>query len=264
MKKKLKAFYKQILFRLSSANHPLYVGFYKYLYKPKAGSIAAFLDKYSRQTRDFFVVQIGANDGITHDPIHKFIKRDDWNGVLLEPQKWVFENSLRPIYRKNMGIMVAHAALGHEDGSQTMYKIGFSDARWATGLATFQKEILEKAFHSGHVERQTKKENITIPSDPGQQIVEEQVPTLSVKTLMEDYGITKIDLLQIDTEGFDFEIIKMFDLTAIQPGAIVFEHSHLSEADRAACQTHLEKHGYTMKAFGGNSIAVVQELQELL
>ena len=70
-----------IRFNMSASNNPLFIGFYRNFYNPKKGSLSDFLSQYSKsKPGNFTVVQIGANDGITHDPIHKFIKRDDWKG----------------------------------------------------------------------------------------------------------------------------------------------------------------------------------------
>ncbi|MBK8501273.1 MAG: FkbM family methyltransferase [Saprospiraceae bacterium] len=241
---------------MSSDNHPLFLGFYNLLYRPKKDSLAYFLDKLSRESDTFFVVQIGANDGITHDPIHKFIKRDRWHGVLLEPQKLVFQNFLFPLYQKQTGIHTINAALGKNDGEATLYGIAFSNARWATGLASFDRSVIEKSFASGHVARQAKKQGIDIPIDETKWICEEKVRVVSVKTLIETYQIKKIDLLQIDTEGFDFEIIKMFDFTSIRPSSISYEHMHFSEQQKSECEKYLFSFGYQFISLGGNTLAI--------
>jgi len=231
------------------------MGFYKYLYKSKPGTLAYYLDQLSKLKPDLFVVQVGANDGMTHDPIHKFIKRDKWHGVLMEPQTHVFEKYLSGLYKKQPGIEVVNAALGFEDGLATLYCIGFSSARWATGLASFERAVLEKSFESEHVLRQAKKENVKIPEDRDRWIVEIEVPVLSVDALLQRYNIRKIDLLQIDTEGFDFKIIKMFDFDKIKPAAISYENMHLSVEDKNTCEKYLVKNKYQLKHFGGNTLA---------
>ena len=129
MKKPIKALYKKLIFRLSSNNSFLITGFYRYFYRPKKGSLPLLLSEYSKARSDqFTVIQVGANDGITHDPIHKFIKRDNRKGILLEPQPHLFPGLTR-LYRKNKGITILNAAIGNEDGTTLIYKIGFSDAR---------------------------------------------------------------------------------------------------------------------------------------
>ncbi len=261
-----KQLYRRLIFRLSASNHFLYLFFYKYLYVPRRNSISAFLDEYSRNIEDFKVIQIGANDGITHDPIHKYIKRDGWSGVLLEPQTSVYQKYLKPIYHLDDGITTLNAALGRHTGMGKIYKIGFSDARWASGLTSFNRKVLEKAFTSGHVARQLEKENKVIPADKSTHIVQEDISIICPDTLMKSHGMERVDLLQIDTEGFDFEIIKIFDVGLRKPGAIIYENMHLSDEDQTSCTSHLEKHQYLVRDFGGNTLAVHKQnaiLQEI-
>ena len=261
LKLKIKKAIKYLRFRLSASNNILFLSFYKYFYKPKQGTIAAFLAEYSQSKKgDFDVIQIGANDGITHDPIHKFIKRDQWKGVLLEPQSLVFTQYLSKIYKRDKGIHTLCAAISAEDSSRKIYKIGFSDMRWATGLASFNKENVEKAFSSGLVEKQCKKYNIDLP-DPGEYIVSEEIITIKPETLMNQYNISKIDLLQIDVEGFDYEVIRLFDIERFKPKVIIFENSHLSAQDMNSCINLLKKNKYSLLHIGANNIAMQQPLE---
>lgn len=267
MLQSLKSWYnrswKNLRCKLSADNNIFFIGFYKYLYRPKAGSLAAFLDEYSKSVgEDFTVIQIGANDGITHDPIHKFIKRDRWKGVLLEPQSEVFHDFLKKIYKKNKEIHCVCAAIGYEDGKQLIYKIGFSKMRWATGLASFSKEKIEQAFENGIVAHNCKVHGIEIPSDNSQWITEEEVEVISPKTLIKRYDLNKIDLLQIDAEGFDFEVIKMFDIPTTNPHAIVFENVGLSSDDYACCLELLKENNYSIRKFGPNTLGLKQPTEQ--
>jgi FkbM family methyltransferase len=248
---------EKIRFNLSAANSNLFLGYYKYFYKPKKNSLHAFLHEYSLSLANkLYVIQIGANDGITHDPIHKFIKRDNWRGVLLEPQSYVYETFLKKIYAKNRGIHTLCAAIGPEDGKQQLYKIGFSNMRWATGLASFQKENVEKAFSSGYVQAKCMRYQIPLP-DESEYIISDEVTMISPETLMKNYSIAHIDLLQIDAEGYDYEVIKMFKIQQFRPRAIVFEHTHLSEDDKTSCFQHLKANEYKIASFGSNTVAML-------
>jgi len=265
--KKIKAWYNQqwknIRFSLSANDNILFIGFYKYLYRPQAGSLSAFLDEYSKSVgANFTVIQIGANDGITHDPIHKFIKRDQWKGVLLEPQSEVFHVFLKHIYKNNKGIHCVCAAIGYEDGKQPIYKIGFSKMRWATGLASFTKEKIEQAFENGIVAHNCKVHGIEIPSDKNQWIAEEEVEVISPYTLIKRYNLHKIDLLQIDAEGFDFEVIKIFDFPNTNPAGIVFENVGLPSNDYSACLELLKRNNYAIRKFGPNTLALKKTIEE--
>jgi FkbM family methyltransferase len=255
---------KKLRFELSASNSFLFIAFYKYIYTPQKNSLSEFLDYYStsKKENDFYVIQIGANDGITHDPIHKFIKRDSWTGVLLEPQSYVHDTFLKKVYKKNTGIHTINAALGVQDGEQTLYKIGFSHLRWATGLASFHRDNVEKAFSSGMVEEQCLKYGIKVPP-PSEWIEEEQVMVISPDSILNKYNLPHIDLLQIDVEGFDFEVIKIFDIQKTQPGVIVYEHVHLSEKDQHLAEKHLTQNQYRVKKYGANTVAVLHSVHEL-
>lgn len=259
IKRKLQSQWKSLRFNLSASNNPIFLGFYKYFYNPKEGSLSGFLNAYSLSKKEFTVIQIGANDGITHDPIHKFIKRDNWKGVLLEPQSGVFHQFLKKIYAKNKGIVTLCAAIGEEDGFLPIYKIAFSDMRWATGLTSFSKEKIEDAFQNGIVEINCSKFGIEIPQDKSKWISEENVEVISPKTLLKKFGIGKIDLLQIDAEGYDLEVIRIFDIENTNPEAIIFENVGLEEADYQTYLKKLRDAGYNTRKFGPNTLALKKE-----
>lgn len=258
-------FYDRIRFGLSSGNSLLYKGIYRYFYSPSKDSISFIVNRYSLEKGSgFTVIQIGANDGLINDPINKFIKRDSWNGVLLEPQSFVFNNYLSKVYKKDRGITLLNAALGEKDGSAVLYKIGFCNDRWAHGLASFNREILEKSVKSGYARRKAIKEGIEIPEEEEKLISEEEVTVLSPSTLMKENNINNIDLLQIDTEGFDFEVIKMFDIAKTRPSLISFESLHLSKNDYHTCISHLNNNGYLTKTIDANTIAMLNPQGEYL
>jgi len=254
---------KSVRHNLSASNNPLFISFYKYLYRPEPGSISAFFDAYSKSIPSGLqVVQIGANDGITHDPIHKFIKRDNWKGVLLEPQPFVHNTYRKPIYAKNPGIHTLCAAVGETDTSQKLYKIAFSTMRWATGLASFDEENVLKAFENGLVDSQCEKYGIQIPENQKDWIESEDVQVICPETLLKTYKIESVDLLQIDCEGYDFEVIKLFNIAKTQPKVIVFENSHIGNDGNSECDILLSSNGYQYKNMGPNTLAMKAPLGE--
>lgn len=255
-KARAKAFYKNIVFRMSANNNFIFISFYRHFYKPGKGSIDEFTSRYSTSKERVTVVQIGANDGINNDPIHKFIKRDHWHGVLLEPQRFVFQKYLQPLYRKTGGIVVFNAALDVRDGQKPIYKVAVSESRWATGLSSFNRGALEAAVKSGYIEREAIKEGAPLPENKNDYITEEQVECISTESLIKRFGLEKIDWLQIDTEGFDFEIIKMFNIGVTRPEVIVYENLHFGPEQQKECLEFLVKNGYLCRTFGPNTLAM--------
>jgi FkbM family methyltransferase len=249
------SFWQQQRFTWSSNNSYLFKLYYKYIYSPKKGSLPAFLDVYSRHTKPFRVIQVGANDGITHDLIHKFIKRDQWQGVLLEPQAKVF-NRLNVLYHKDQGIHTLQAALGETSGEAALYKIGFSNARWATGLASFDRSVIEQAFTSGYIKEKAAAEGIAVPGAADEQIITETIRVVTPAELAEEFGLPAFDLLQIDTEGFDADVVRIFSKQGMLPDAVVYEFVHLSNEKQEACIQLLQNEGFYTRAFGKDILAV--------
>lgn len=251
--------WQKLRFQLSASNAWVFSWYYAYYYQPKPGTLSAFLHIYSKSKSPFRVIQIGANDGISHDLIHKFIKRDHWQGVLLEPQKIVFDR-LSKLYQKDAGIIPVNAALGNEDGQTQLYKIGFSDARWATGLASFNRDVLENAFSSGYVQKKADEEGVSIPNDSTLHIVTENIQVISPLSLMKLGNITQYDLLQIDTEGFDYEVIKIFANQTVLPNVIIYENAHLGASQQSQCLSELNSKGFICRDYGKDTLAVREHL----
>lgn len=262
LKRFFKNFYKSLIIKASANNSYLIKFFYTYLYHPKKGSLAYFYDRLSRSSDSVFVIQVGANDGITHDPIHKFIKRDGWNGLLLEPQPFVFRNKLFPLYLKSQAIALENVALGEKLRLMDMYKLSFTNDRWATGLSTFHLPSLEKKITNGEIDRLAKKHGVKLPAKKSDYIHHLKVEVKTFDFLMEKYGIKKVDVLQVDAEGFDFEIIKLFDISKNEAKVIVFEYSHINESEFAEeVVPYFEKNGFQIKKCKADAIAVSNNFQ---
>jgi hypothetical protein len=56
--------------------------------------------------------------------------------------------------------------------------------------------------------------------------------------------VRDVDLILIDTEGYDYEVIKQIDFKLHGPRMLVYEHFHLSTNDRAECRARIEQNGY--------------------
>jgi len=157
--------YNRLRFDLCASENPVYLGFYKYLYQAPKGSLSEFLDHFSRKKVSITFLQIGANDGFIYDPLQKFIKRDNWSGVMLEPQPHVFKEFLIKIHAKRPEIIPVNADLSKDDGKTTLYTIAFSKERWATGLSSFGKGVLLDKFRGGTIQKKAAKQGITVPKD---------------------------------------------------------------------------------------------------
>lgn len=199
------------------------------------------IDYHNRPAGDFFFVQIGAFDGQEGDPLHQLICRNNWCGILVEPQSQAFER-LKRNYAGQDGLQFFNVAIGPEDGEITFYTRKSGDVQ----VASTQRHLLIK------------------PGHPGKDVVERRVPCWNIHTLLEHAGAPDhIDLLQIDAEGFDFEIIRGIDFSRLKPSIIRYEHTVLSENDRSACVAHLADHGYRFVLEDDDTTAILCENRQI-
>ena len=215
-----------------------------------------FFDIFFENTaeKDFYFIQIGANDGKTKDFLHKYVDKYKLKGLFIEPQKDVFEKLLSS-YRHNEQVSFANIAIGKEDGVKQLYTVKpalrTEDNFFAvTGIASFNKEVFETTvmkkvphlieYVSGDIEDYA-------------DIVD--VKSLTFTNLIDLYKIRHIDYLQIDCEGYDFEIIKMINFDQIRPKVINFESKWMSHNDREVCENILSSHGYKFFRHGYDTCA---------
>jgi FkbM family methyltransferase len=255
-KYRLRKAYRKFLFNLSASENPLYLGYCRHIYKPRPGTIEVFLDKYSRAHKQVTFLQVGANDGFINDPLHIFIKRDNWKGVLLEPQPAVFNEFLVRLHRERPGIKAINAALDQKDGTRPLYKLSISMERWATGLSSFNRESLVKKLYDGSMMKNMRRQGITLPEDKDACIIFDEVATISPETLLKNFEKETPGLLAIDAEGFDYEILKMLDLSRISPEVIIYEESVFDEKTAAECRDYLKNHGYSCQSIKRDVLAV--------
>lgn len=74
-------------------------------------------------------------------------------------------------------------------------------------------------------------------------IVEEKVPAATLNQLLVRHGVSKIELLVIDAEGFDDRIIRSIDFGQFRIENIVYENLHIP---RQALADFLKSKGYSI------------------
>jgi FkbM family methyltransferase len=198
----------------------------------------SIIEQHSQTTHDFFVLQIGACDGVQCDPIHEWIKKYRWRGILVEPQTNEFER-LKSNYKDNDNLRFENVAIAEENGLRCLYKVKEDSIveDWQRGIASF--------IPKPHLERQDK-------------ITTEMVQCVRFDILLDKHDVNHIDLLQIDVEGYDYEILKMFDFNRIKPQLIRYEHAHLKLSDKASCKKYLTHNGYRILEMEDDTGAILQ------
>jgi FkbM family methyltransferase len=189
------------------------------------------LEHFARTFPDAQVVQIGANNGVSGDPLERWFKAANWSGLLVEPIPHLAD-ALARHYSGRSGIAIERAAISDHDGEAAIYRVAAETGApsWYQQLATLDRSVLLKNREA-------------IPNLESL-IVSEPVPTLTLKSLLGKHGIGRVDLLVIDTEGYDWQVLRQFDFSRFRPRLVMFEHQHLAAADKAAAHALLRSRGY--------------------
>jgi FkbM family methyltransferase len=214
---------------------------------------------------EFTLLQIGANDGVTNDPINHFLQKNNGNAILVEPIPDVFEKLKKNYSRKD--IKLVNAAIYENDTNVPMYRISpkleekykslYKANANASGITSLNKEHVEN-FLIKIAPKYFDNHNID------EWIEETTVPGMTFKTLVSTYQISTIDILQIDTEGYDFEVLKMAFASKIsEPIVINFEYKNLNSIDVDMAIKLLNEKNYCTFKHEGNICAYINYPQNL-
>ena len=120
------------------------------------------------------------------------------------------------------------------------------DYRAPTGIAS---------GHRNHVVDWLKKHLPGVDTDAAVEAF--AVGSQSLDNTLQSVGIDgSVDVLQIDTEGFDHQVIFSSKLEVTRPAVIFFEIVHLNDQDKQEVTSYLARHQYEIFHIQENSIAL--------
>jgi len=182
------------------------------------------------------LIQIGANDGRSHDHLHNVIKQFRLESLLLEPIKKYFLD-LQNNYSNYENVRLENSALSINNEILFLYKVNpeyFNKyGTLSSGISSFYKEhLLKHGIKEKH-------------------IIQEKVNQISFYELLKKYSISSFDLLLIDAEGYDCHIVNDFFLKVkkIRP-IIIFEWSHIKNSEFENTLKQLIKNNYFFFSLG--------------
>jgi len=168
--------------------------------------------------RNGFFVEFGALDGVTLSNTYLFEKQFGWRGILVEPAPELLAQCL-----KRRACITDSRCVWRSSGET----VAFNQVPGNEELATID-ECGSSDFHAA-----TRESN--------KQII--QVPTVSLTDLLVGWKAPEIiDYLSIDTEGSEYEILKVFDFTRYAFRTLSVEHNFTPQ--REQIRELLASHGY--------------------
>ena len=203
-------------------------------------AILAFLKNHD----DMSFVQVGGFDGVSFDPLRPFIQGGRLKGLIIEPLPDPFAK-LGKLYAASDSVRIANCAIHQEEGEQTMWRFkpsaieqGVLNSHFG-GTSSFCMESM--LSDQGSLGRRFGENDRNLLRSLTEAV---KVPCRTFASVLSEFSIETIDLLQIDTEGYDLNILKLFDFDTHRPAIVNFEHIHLDEAAIAEATQLLNRFGY--------------------
>lgn len=201
-----------------------------------------------------FVVQIGANDGTTMDPLHRLLETHGLPGLMVEPQPAAFAK-LQANRGHLPGLRFEQALIGPEDGNATLYvlRAGVDLPEWLGQAASMDRNQLFCVLDA-HLRSEGRPHH---PSELLAMIEPVQLPALTMRSLLDRHHVERVDLLVLDTMGYDHALLRSFPFERTRPGVIQFEHRLLTREQHADCISLLTEQGYGLCQVDMDTVAVL-------
>lgn len=217
----------------------------------------SFLYRHISMHKTLTFIQIGANDGVMNDPIYDFNVKNKSvvSGFVLEPLPDIYKKLVKN-YERCQNIKAVNIAIHATESEMVLYRVKedrINDVPlFARGIASFDE---------GHW-----KKNSLIPDSSFLEKVE--VKCMSFSNFIKSNAVDRLDLLLLDTEGYDFEILMSIDFTKIRPRIIRFEHGIRNllmsyENFNEVCK-HLNSFGYQIIAESYDATAYLLDPADLI
>jgi FkbM family methyltransferase len=165
-------------------------------------------------------IQVGANDGKFGDPLRKYILKYPWHGILVEPQPDVFVKLCENYAPFADQLKFENVAIAEGQTTIAMYRLA-SGAKSGVSDGTYRSSVVSACADV------TARQLGIRPRDLERFLV----PCTTLDDLIIKHHATDLDILQIDTEGYDWQVLKTLKFSNARPAIIQFEHGHLSHRD---------------------------------
>lgn len=209
------------------------------------------------------IVAVGANDGKNNDPLYNYLENTTRKNtvVLIEPQQQLIPY-LEVNFQFHPDKHIVNAAVGPE-GTMTLY--GVKEEYWGQLNVPYAKERNWPTYRAPtgvtstskvHVESWLKKHLPAIDHESA--IIEFMVSSFRLESILKIAAMRgEVDVLQIDTEGFDDQVIYASDISVYRPKIIFFELAHLDNIRKKALLSYLSMSGYMISKMSEDAIALL-------
>lgn len=172
------------------------------------------------KNNEFKFIQIGGNDGISFDTLYTKVTTRNATGLILEPSPRYFEK-LKSNYKNFKSIQLLPYAIFENTGTLELFElneIGLKNhPAWAAGIGSVNIHHLS---------------NLNVKLEEIERV---RVEGITFDNLLDSHPeFLTVDYLQIDTEGYDFQILTSIDFQRFSARMIKFEFKNLSSEEQNA------------------------------
>ena len=175
-------------------------------------NIKNFLENLCRKKQLNSLIQIGANDGKRFDELNYFIRKYKIKSVLVEPVD-IYFNELKNNYSNLEYVKIENSAISVDNEIAYLFAVNDEYIKkydeHVKGLSSFDiKHLIKHGVKKKHIEKR-------------------KITSQSLLSLIDKYNIKELDLLYVDTEGYDGKIVYEFVVKTKLKPIIIFEYIHI-------------------------------------
>lgn len=184
-------------------------------------------------------------DGVSHDELYPYaFKNKHWKGLLIEPVSDYFEQ-LKKNYENRENLIFENVAISDSSEQKQIYTVNRDAIQngnvpfWCNGISTFNPN------------------GPTISAEGIKDKVQtEIVKCCTFKDIVNKHHLQKIDILQIDAEGSDYDILNQIWNCGFRPKLIYIEIVHMTSEQVTYVQQLLQSNHYETMIQGDNILAI--------
>lgn len=196
-----------------------------------------------------YVLQVGANDGHTIDPLHRIIKQPSTKAVVVEAAPYLFKQLVNT-YRDYPHVLPINAVVVE---APTQADVPFYFFEPKAGLPFDQRFGWWGSLNKDYIAKYTTGNELL-----QQLLTIQQLPAKSLFELYVASGFPRLDILHTDVESMDVALVQSWPFDINKPSVILFEHLHASKADHIALLNKLTVEGYRCYVHAYDTLCVYE------
>ena len=175
--------------------------------------------------RNGFFIEAGANDGYRQSNTYYLERFKGWQGVLVEGIPQLYQECVAQRHNSQV-FNCALVADDFQEPSVTM--------KYANLMSIVDGALKSEAGDRQHLEKAAKYQHDVNRS------YDVTVPARTLTSILDEVGVTEIDLLSLDVEGFELKVLKGLNFNKYQPKYMLIEARFKSEIDSYISELYVE------------------------